>query len=306
MNYRPKLGYIFIALILVMAGAAACRAPVQSTEPVPTGSAPGQNTQQAATQNTSQTPTAAAAIVNGEVISLESFQASLARYQDAINEVGTILATDSPGRRVIDDLINRQLLSQAARQADFIADENMVNLRIEELMEKAGGEEALSGWMAVNHYTPEIFRQELALEMEAAQMRDQIVAAIPDSAEQVRARQVRFNTSFEAERVYVQLQNGASFDSIVANNDPQELGYLDWFPRGYLLDPELEEAAFSLQPGQYSQVIETSLGYHILEVLDYDPNRQLSQDALLLFQSGILQQWLEQRWAQSNIEIIVP
>lgn len=293
------------AFIFILLGSAACRAPVQPATPVPSSNSV-QSTQRPATENASDTPVEVAANVNGELISLETYQASLARYQEAIDEVGTILATDSPSRRVLDDLINRQLLSQAARQADFTADENMVNQRLLELTEKAGGQDALSGWMTSNHYAPESFRQELALEMEAAWMRDQIIMAVPETAEQIRARQVLFYTSFEAERVYAQLQNGAPFDIIVRNNDPQDLGYLDWFPRGYLLNPELEEAAFSLQPGQYSQVIETSLGFHILEVLDYDPNRQLSLDALLLFQSRILQQWLEERWTQSDIEIIVP
>lgn len=298
--------YNICASSFVFLGFAACNASAQIPEPTPSGGVSGLNTEDPAPLNASETPTEPAAIINGETISLETYEASLARYQKAIDEVGTILATDNPSRRVLDDLINRQLLSQAARESGFIADENMVNQRLEELTEKAGGAEALVGWMTSNYYTPDSLRQDLSREMEAAWMRDQIVAAVPETAEQVHARKVLFYTSFEAERVYVQLQNGAEFDSIVANNDPQELGYLGWFPRGYLLNPELEEAAFSLQPGQYSQVIETSLGYHILEVLDYAPDRQLSQDAHLLFQSQSLLQWLEQRWAQSHIEIFEP
>ena len=306
MTNRLRKFYTICAFSFVFLGSAACRAPAQPSEPTLSDGVSGLNTEDPAPLNASEAPTEPAAIINGETISLETYEASLARYQKAIDEVGTILATDNPSRRVLDDLINRQLLSQAARESGFIADENMVNQRLEELTEKAGGAEALVSWMTSNYYTPDSLRQELGREMEAAWMRDQIIAAVPNSAEQVRARQVLFYTSFEAERVYVQLQNGAEFDSIVANNDPQELGYLGWFPRGYLLNPELEEAAFSLQPGQYSQVIETSLGYHILEVLDYDPNRQLSQDALLLFQSQSLLLWLEQRWAQSHIEIFEP
>ena len=33
----------------------------------------------------------------------------------------------------------------------------------------------------------------------------------------------------------------------------------------------IEEAAFALQPGQFSQVIETEIGYHILYLVDRDP-----------------------------------
>ncbi|MCH7662352.1 MAG: peptidylprolyl isomerase, partial [Chloroflexi bacterium] len=274
--------------------------------PTPSGNFPTGISPHPPTSHPAAVPVEIAATVNGETITLSNYQASLSRYEAAIIEVGTILATQSASERVLDDLINRQLLSQAAREADFIADKPMVEQRLVELTKKAGGEEALSDWMAANFYTLGSLRLELALEMEAAWMRDQIISAVPETAEQVLARQVWFSTSFEAERVYDQLQNGAAFDIIITNNDPQELGYLGWFPRGYLLDPKLEEAAFSLQPGQYSRVIETRLGFHILEILDYDPNRQLTQDARLLFQTQILQEWLENRKNQSQIEIFVP
>jgi len=303
-NYQPINKLCFLAAFLL--GSIACQPAVQTPNPTPGGDVPTGISPPPPTADPTTVPVEIAATVNGETIPLSNYQASLSRYEAAIIEVGTILATQSSSERVLDDLIYRQLLSQAAREANFIADEPMVEQRLIELTEKAGGQEALSGWMATNFFTPESLRLELALEMEAAWMRDQIISAAPETAEQVLARQVLFYTSFEAERVYDQLQNGAAFDIIVTNNDPQELGYLGWFPRGYLLDPELEEAAFSFQPGQYSQVIETRLGFHILEILDNDPNRKLSQDARLLFQTHIFQEWLEQSWEQSQIEIFVP
>ena len=45
--------------------------------------------------------------------------------------------------------------------------------------------------------------------------------------------------------------------SLAAEYDPVAEGELGWFPRGYLFDKELEDAAFGLQAGEYSQVIET-------------------------------------------------
>ncbi len=73
-----------------------------------------------------------------------------------------------------------------------------------------------------------------------------------------------------------------------------------------LFYPQLEEVAFSLQPGEYSEVIETVIGYHILEVLDYDPGRPLSTDARLTKQIQVLEDWLAQQRAQSQIEIYLP
>jgi hypothetical protein len=58
----------------------------------------------------SATPQPLAARVNGEEITLEQYQAELARYQV---EVGTELATEDQ-QKVLDDLIDQILLAQGA------------------------------------------------------------------------------------------------------------------------------------------------------------------------------------------------
>jgi parvulin-like peptidyl-prolyl isomerase len=244
--------------------------------------------------------------VNGEAISIASYERSLALYQAAQAETGTLLASEHLEQIVLDDLIARLLLAQAAREAGFTADESLVTERLTTLVEEAGGQTALNDWMAANGYTPEAFEQDLALEIEAAWMRDEITNAVPTSAEQVEARQILLSDDFAAERLLGQLEGGASFETLVANNDPQRLGYLGWFPRGYLLQPEVEEAAFALQPGEYSQVVETEIGFHLIEVLERDPDRSLSPQARLALQIQALEDWLAERRAQSDIQVFLP
>jgi len=86
---------------------------------------------------------------------------------------------------------------------------------------------------------------------------------------------------------------------------PETGGELGWFPRGYLFQPAVEEAAFALQPGQFSGIIETAYGFHIIEVIERDPQRPLSADALLAAQRTVIETWLTDRRAQSAIEIYV-
>ncbi|MDH5507719.1 MAG: peptidylprolyl isomerase [Anaerolineae bacterium] len=246
------------------------------------------------------------ALVNAEGINQAAFHASLALFEAAQAESGTLLATPNAAQYVLDDMINRLLLSQAARQEGFSADESLIDERLAKVVAQAGGEQPFNEWLAVNGYSADLFRKELGLEIEAAWMRSQIFAGLPETAEQVLARQVLSYTSFEAERLYVQLKNGATFDTLVTNNDPQGLGFLGWFPRGYLLDKELEEAAFALQPGEFSKVIETRLGFHIIQVLERDPARKLSPDARLVLQGKLLEDWLAARRSQSQIEVFLP
>lgn len=64
-------------------------------------------------------------------------------------------------------------------------------------------------------------------------------------------------------------------------------------PRGYLLNEQIETTAFGLEVGQYSDVIATDVGFHILKVLARDPSRPLSPDALLSLQELALKDWVE-------------
>ncbi|HEX2210188.1 MAG TPA: peptidylprolyl isomerase [Longimicrobium sp.] len=61
-------------------------------------------------------------------------------------------------------------------------------------------------------------------------------------------------------------------------------GDLDWFGRGRMV-PQFEEAAFKLQPGQVSPVVETPFGYHVIKVEDrrqqpLGDNREAFRDQL--------------------------
>jgi peptidyl-prolyl cis-trans isomerase C len=112
--------------------------------------------------------------------------------------------------------------------------------------------------------------------------------------------------STQANDVFAQLQSGQDFERLANLYDPVTGGELGWFPRGYLTDKTLEEAAFSLEIGQFSQVIQTPIGFHILSVIERDPNRALEPNARLILQEQALSTWLQQRMAQSEIQTFLP
>ena len=97
------------------------------------------------------------------------------------------------------------------------------------------------------------------------------------------------------------MKGGADFDTLAGLVDPKTGGELSWFPRGYLLEPKVEEAAFSLQVGEVSDIIQTSVGYDIIKVLDRDPQHPLSPDAYLAMQQLALKDWIAAQRASASI-----
>lgn len=250
----------------------------------------------------SATPVPLAALVNGEPLPLEDFQAELERYRLA---AGTELATEQV-QRVLDNLIEQRLLAQAAQEAGFQVSEALLEERYQQLVSQSGSQQSLLDWMAANGFSEATFRKELRLAIAAAWMRDRIAAQVPEAAEQVHARQILLTDAGEASRVLERLGAGEDFAELAEAYDPLALGDLGWFPRGYLIDPGLDGVVFALQPGEYSAIVETSAGFHIVQLIERDPQHPLTPDARLALQLRALQDWLETRRNQSEIQIFVP
>jgi parvulin-like peptidyl-prolyl isomerase len=239
--------------------------------------------------------------VNGEGITVAEFDSEVARYTSAQEALGKTVASMDAAKTVIDDLTSQLLLAQGARAAGFTLDDAALQTRIDSLAAQIGGSENLSKWQSEHGYSDQTFRSALRRGAEAAWMRDKIVAEVPSTAEQVHVQQILLYNQDIAQSFLLQLNGGADFDELASDADPVTRGYLGWVPRGYLLDPRIEEAAFGLQVGGHSDVITTDVGYHIVKVLEKDPNRLLSPDAFLALQELALKNWIEQQRQQSNI-----
>jgi parvulin-like peptidyl-prolyl isomerase len=244
-------------------------------------------------------------VVNGEYITLVEFRAELQRFKTAQQGLGKTVSEEDANKIVLEDLISQVLLAQGARQAGFNLTEAGLQSRIEALANQLGGAEALSRWQSDHGYDEASFRAALKRAVEAAWMRDKIIADVPNTAEQVHVRQILTYNADDANKALEQLKGGADFDELAASYDPYTGGELGWLPRGYLLDKTADEAVFALQAGEYSQVIATEAGYHIFKVIERQPNHPLSPDALLTLQEKALKDWLAKQRAQSDI-ILAP
>jgi peptidyl-prolyl cis-trans isomerase D len=98
--------------------------------------------------------------------------------------------------------------------------------------------------------------------------------------ERVRASHILLNTGGkdeaavrkQAEELLAKVKGGADFAALAKqySEDPgskEKGGDLDYFPRGQMV-PEFEASAFSLMPGQISDLVKTQYGFHIIKVVD--------------------------------------
>jgi peptidyl-prolyl cis-trans isomerase C len=233
--------------------------------------------------------------VNGEGITVVEFDAEIQRYVAAQDALGKPIDQATVENTVIDDFIAQLLLAQSARTNGFMLDGAGLQARIDTLASQVGGADALSAWESAHGYSEQSFRSSLKRAAESAWMRDRIISNVPSTAEQVHVQQILLYNQETAQNFLLQLNGGASFDELALRADPLTRGDLGWVPRGYLLNPQIEEVVFGLTVGQYSDVITTDVGFHIVKVLARDPARPLSPDAYLILQEQALKIWVDEQ-----------
>ena len=248
------------------------------------------------------------AFVAGEPIRLVDFEQEIARYEAAQLTSGINLATIGDYKvKVLQALIDRRLLAQGAHTLGAEVDETSLEDTIEQTSLDLGGTDALNTWLAEMGYTLENLKIALTEELLAAQMIEQIVSGVTETAEQVQARHILVATRDEAEWLQGQLVPGANFAEMARQYslDPSTRlagGDLGWFPPGYLLIPEVEVAAFSLQPGEISEIIESQLGVHIVQTIDR-AIQPLNPDALQHLRQQAVIDWLAAQ--RETVEILM-
>lgn len=247
-----------------------------------------------------------AAKVNGVGILLSDYERETQIYRASFTEGQTLPSEEEIKETVLTCLIEQQLLVNAARQSGYSLSDEALDQKMSELINEAGGQEQLNIWMQNNFHTMESLRETLRLTTEAAQQRDQIISEVPLTTEQVRARQifsVHQGDAIDAER---SLAAGTDFEQVAWKYSPESGGELGWFPRGFLLFPEIEEQAFSLPVGARSPIIQTELGYHIIYIIAHETDHPLTTDARVMLQNKALEAWLKNAWEQAEIEILIP
>jgi hypothetical protein len=110
-------------------------------------------------------------------------------------------------------------------------------------------------------------------------LRQVVVASHPSDTARARARLL-------ADSIVAQLRRGADFATAARrfSQDPgskDQGGELGWFRRGKMV-ANFERAAFALRPGQISDPVETTFGYHIIQVERVQPAEVQARHILIV------------------------
>lgn len=260
-----------------------------------------------------------AATVNGEPIYLAEYEETLARYgqsQSLLPPSGSAADDAASLRaRVLDLLIERTLIEQAAAENGIEVTPEMVAEQVAELRrvaEEAGGEGSFEAWLEANQWSLEAFEEALTYEMLTERVAAGVTADVPATVKQVHARYIQVDDAALAQSLHQQIVDGADFAELARQNSLDQTtgsqgGDLGYFPEGSLLVPEIEAAAFALNPGETSEVIMATTPdgsqttYYIVQVVDVDPARPLSPDARARLLQERFESWLQERWSQAEI-----
>jgi peptidyl-prolyl cis-trans isomerase C len=255
-----------------------------------------------------------AARVNGVGISNETLERNYEEYLSENNvNVAAIRYPDrieAMRRETIDLLINQELLWQAAQKQGMVATPEEVSRALDDMQAQFRTEEAFLSRLAIEGYTRESYRAHLERLVSARKYLDTLSAKVtvsdaevhtfymenPDQfrlPEQVRARHILLKLSpgddeqvKQAARekmagILAEAGKGGDFAALARQYSEDasatQGGNLGLFARGEMFKP-FEEAAFGLQPGELSAVVETPFGLHIIKMLDRQPARIVSED----------------------------
>ena len=314
MNYRIAA---LLALLLLLLGG--CRQDPAATgqatlaAPAPTATLPPPMASTSTPIPPTPTPTEPlAALVNGEDITLAAFERELARFTAAQPDVPAADAT----QRVLDALIERQLIVQAAAAEGVAVTAEAVEAKLAELRATYATPAEFTAWLDAAGYTEDEFREALAAEMTIGEMTARVTADVPKTAEQVRARYIQMDDAALAQSVLDRARAGDDFAFLAEQNSVDRVtaeigGDLGFFAPGSLLVPEVEAAAFALQPDEISDAIAVTgadgrTTYYIIQVTERDPDRELSADAYSARLLATFNDWLDGLRAAATVERFVP
>ncbi|MBI3326969.1 MAG: peptidylprolyl isomerase [Nitrospinae bacterium] len=290
-----------------------------------------------------------AALVNGTTIStLELDHLFLARVQVPYPSVQTDQRAQEIRRQLLDTLIDRELLLQESKAQKMIVPPQKVDEELQELIQRFPSKEVFGEALKSQNVSLDTVKKDLEGQILRQQLvKKEILEKISVNSneyqdfyernkskyveeEQVRARHILIKVAPDASAVddsklkdkakkaLQRVKKGEDFGGLAKelseDGSSTKGGDLGFFGRGRMV-PSFEEAAFTLKPGQVSDLVRTQFGYHIIKVEEHKAAKPLSYDEVKervtedLTRDRTLaryQEYIAQLRGRAKIEILLP
>jgi peptidyl-prolyl cis-trans isomerase C len=280
--------------------------------------------------------------VNGEPVNKSDFD-RLVKSMELGNGPIPTERRDEVLRGALDQLVTYTVMKQEAASRKIPVTDAEVEGRIKEMQGQFPSEAEFQKALAARNMTPEQFRADTKVDMMIGKMLETEVAGTdvandteakdfyaknPDKfmqGESVRASHILImanEKSTEAEKkaartkidgVLKRAKAGEDFAALAKEHSQdgsaQQGGDLNFFRRGQMVPP-FEQAAFSLKPGEISDVVETQFGYHIIKVTERKdaaavPFEQVSARIVQFLKQQRANAFIEAAKKKARIEVLV-
>lgn len=253
-----------------------------------------------------------AARVNGAVISRDELDAALKRVENQMAAMGHPASAEQMSEvrtRVLDSLIDRELLYQDSRKQGIKMDQSEIDEQMKALQARFPSEQEYQAALKKLNLNEQDLRTQFEREISIERLVDQQVSSkitVPDSEvkafydanpelfktpEMVRAGHILVKvepTATDAdkakarrkiEQISTRIKKGEDFAAVAKETSDCPSGArggdLDFFQRGQMVGP-FDAAAFALKKGEMSGVVETQFGFHLIQVTDKKPSSVVS------------------------------
>ena len=204
---------------------------------------------------------------------------------------------------VIESLIANKLLTKAAEASSLTVSDEMLNEELEKIKASAPEGQTLESALAANGIDFEEWKENLREQILVGKFVEGKTADIAEASDedvaafyQENLEQFKTPESVEASHILLKIEEGdtdevkagkkvqlekikadivagtATFEEMATEHSacPSSArgGSLGSFGKGQMV-PEFEEAAFALEVGALSDIVETSFGYHLIKVTDH-------------------------------------
>lgn len=257
------------------------------------------------------------ATVNGQEVTWEDYEPVLRQALYSVTQEYGVDWSDSATqqrlgplqKQVLDQTIDRWLLRQLAEAEGITVDEAAVETRIEEERAKILGEAGYPDWqtfLEINGFTDESLRLMIHDTMLLSTFVS--VQEVDPMAEQVHISHIVVGDEAKGRELLARIEAGEDFAELAVENsldaDVQtDHGDKGWFTRD-MMEESVADIAFSLEPGQVSDLIGTPHGYAIVLVMEHEV-RELDPRGLAQRQQQAVMAKLAAFRNEADIEYLV-